>query len=90
MPNRGTVAEPYRGIYRHYKGALYRVLHIAFHSESQEKLVVYEALHSPGKVWARPLDMFSESVFADGRIVRRFEYLHPDGSAANSVDLDER
>lgn len=75
--------EPCEGVYRHYKGALYRVLHVAQHSDSQEKLVVYEALYEQGQIWARPLDAFSESVFIDGRAMRRFEYLHTDtGSVA--------
>ncbi|MDT7922998.1 MAG: DUF1653 domain-containing protein [Thermus sp.] len=29
------------GIYRHYKGGLYRVLFLARHSETEEAMVVY-------------------------------------------------
>ena len=79
--------EPCEGVYRHYKGALYRVLHVAQHSDSQEKLVVYEALYGQGKVWARPLDAFSESVIIDGRAVCRFEYLHANAGAVIGLKI---
>ena len=54
------------GIYRHYKGNLYQVLHIAIHSETHEKLVVYRALYGEYGVWVRPFAMFCEMVQVDG------------------------
>ena len=61
------------GIYRHYKGNLYQVLHTARHSESEEWLVVYRALYGDYGVWVRPLTMFCESVTIDGRTFPVFE-----------------
>lgn len=61
------------GIYRHYKGNLYQVLHTARHSESEEWLVVYRALYGDYGVWVRPLTMFFESVTIDGKTLPRFE-----------------
>ena len=62
-----------QGIYRHYKGSLYQVLHTAQHSETQEALVVYRCLYGEYGVWVRPLSMFSETVEVDGKEVARFE-----------------
>lgn len=62
-----------QGIYRHYKGSLYQVLHTAQHSEIQEALVVYRCLYGEYGVWVRPLAMFTETVEFDGKEVPRFE-----------------
>ncbi|STY98658.1 Uncharacterized protein conserved in bacteria [Moraxella lacunata] len=65
---------PKTGIYRHYKGDLYQVLHTARHSENEEWLVVYRALYGDYGVWVRPLTMFCESVVTiDGKTLPRFE-----------------
>ena len=53
-------------LYRHYKGKEYKVIGIARHSETLERLVVYERLYEDGefpeKLWVRPYDMFLENV----------------------------
>jgi hypothetical protein len=61
------------GRYRHYKGAEYQVLLVATHSETEEPLVVYQALYGERGYWARPLAMFTETVTVDGRERPRFE-----------------
>ncbi len=65
------------GIYQHYKGKLYRVLGSALHSETQEELVVYEALYENklSKLWARPKKMFLEKASLNGKKVPRFKFL---------------
>lgn len=62
------------GIYRHYKGNLYRVLEVATHSETGEKLVVYRPLYGERALWVRPLEMFAGSVVVDGQVVPRFAW----------------
>ncbi|MCI8444787.1 MAG: DUF1653 domain-containing protein [Clostridia bacterium] len=51
-----------KGIYKHYKGDLYIVEDIIYHSETGEKMVAYRALYGENKLWARPYDMFLEEV----------------------------
>lgn len=60
------------GIYRHYKGNLYQVLHLARHSETEEWLVVYRALYGDYGIWVRPLAMFTGTVTIDGKTIPRF------------------
>lgn len=64
-----------QGIYRHYKGNLYQVLHIARHSETEETLVVYRCLYGDYSVWVRPIEMFREKVTVEGKSVPRFELI---------------
>ena len=64
-----------QGIYRHYKGNLYQVLHTAQHSETEETLVVYRCLYGEYGVWVRPLAMFAETVMIEGKQVPRFELI---------------
>ena len=65
------------GIYRHFKGKLYKVIGVARHSETLEEFVVYQALYNSkefGKnaLWIRPLKMFLEEVEINGKKVKRF------------------
>lgn len=41
---------------------LYQVLHIAQHTETGEKMMVYQALYAPFKVYCRPVSMVFEPV----------------------------
>ncbi|KRU23758.1 DUF1653 domain-containing protein [Psychrobacter pocilloporae] len=72
MTNQVAVSQ---GIYRHYKGSLYQVLHTAQHSETEESLVVYRCLYGEYGVWVRPLAMFAETVTIEGKEIPRFELI---------------
>jgi hypothetical protein len=61
------------GIYKHFKGGLYKVLNRAIHSETEEVMVVYMKLYDDFSVWVRPLDMFLGCKEGPNGKVKRFE-----------------
>jgi len=64
-------------IYRHFKGNMYRILNIAEHTETGEKLVIYQSVDDESKIYARPLDNFMSTVdrekYPDAEQSMRFE-----------------
>ena len=50
------------GVYKHFKGDLYLVEDVAYHSETGERLVSYRALYGNEKLYVRPYKMFIEKV----------------------------
>ena len=63
------------GKYQHYKGKYYKVLSLATHSESLEKLVVYQQLYGDYSIWVRPFEMFTENIQVDNKTVKRFSFV---------------
>lgn len=64
--------------YRHFKGNIYRVLHIAKHSETLEEYVVYQAMYGNHDIWIRPKSMFEETITRDGITMKRFTEISPE------------
>ena len=60
------------GLWRHFKGNLYRVHGIALHSETGEEMVVYQALYGQRSLWVRPVSMWLEQVERDNYSGPRF------------------
>lgn len=65
----GTV-EP--GRYRHFKGHEYRVLLVARDTETEEPVVVYQALYGERGHWVRSVADFTAGVVRDGYDGPRF------------------
>ncbi|MBQ7835851.1 MAG: DUF1653 domain-containing protein [Clostridia bacterium] len=63
-----------KGIYKHFKGGVYRVIGIGKHSESLEEMVVYQST-SDGGLWIRPACMWDEKVQYQGETVLRFQLI---------------
>jgi predicted DNA-binding transcriptional regulator YafY len=72
-----TPSGPIRtGIYRHFKGGFYYVISTLRHSETNEEMVSYRALHGNFDLWVRPREMFESVVTApDGEKLKRFQFV---------------
>lgn len=49
------------GVYKHFKGNLYKVCDVVTHSETKESMVYYKSV-ADGKAYVRPYDMFVSEV----------------------------
>ena len=67
-----TLIETPKGLYRHYKGGMYRVLGTVRHSESLEPMTLYQALYGDQGLWVRPAAMFADVAEFNGKVQPRF------------------
>ena len=78
--------------YRHFKGGLYQVMAIATHSETKEKMVVYQALYGDYGIYVRLYDMFASEVdhekYPQVKQVYRFTQVHPEEMVEESDKVE--
>lgn len=67
------------GKYRHTKsGKEYEVIGTALHTETEELLVIYRPLYKTDyELFARPVQMFTETIELNGKRMPRFEKVKP-------------
>lgn len=74
-------------IYRHFKGGIYQVLCTATHTETNEKLVIYQALYGSFNVFARPASQFTEEVPDSKENVTKQRYRFEEVKDVESVNV---
>ena len=71
--------------YRHFKNRLYQIIAVAYDAETEQQVVVYQALYGDYRVWVRPLDNFlsrtDREKYPEASQEWRFERTVPAGPA---------
>ena len=74
--------------YRHFKNKWYFVIDIAYHSENDEKFVVYKPCYGNKKTYIRPYHMFMEEVpkYKENPTNQKYRFMSSDEL---NIDVDD-
>ena len=60
--------------FQHFRGGKYKLIGYGKDSETQEDVVIYQALYGANQIWVRPKEIFESSVIDEnGNEVKRFK-----------------
>lgn len=65
---------PEPGLYRHYKGGLYKVIAIGVDEKTGDRVVIYQSVED-NSWWVRHIADFTERVLVEDRLQARFTQL---------------